>query len=308
MFQLNPFKFYASALASVAIFAASSIPAEAQTQRLSPTDFIKIRCNTNAAPSLTRWQGRVTTTGVGSERSRTLFKIEGFNIARCLKDENGDWVVTSRELTFYKDPQSEELLQHWLNPWTGEKVPVVHIANALVQQTISANLPLESVSNEQTSLVRIDVPLSYPNPLAGDARFLDYSPEPFYKAFESFTYVISRASLEAINSVDSIDNVQVSWTRVSPWLPWMRMRGTPGYLVFDAIVKKHAQGEEFPNDLRKYLEMANLQLYLDAPKCVVKTLPNVTSWSYFKTHFEAYLRGEAFPRPEPSTKASVECP
>lgn len=36
--------------------------------------------------------------------------------------KDGKVVSTSRELTYYLDPQTHEKLVQWENPWTGEKL------------------------------------------------------------------------------------------------------------------------------------------------------------------------------------------
>ncbi|MEN9826644.1 MAG: hypothetical protein RI953_2389 [Pseudomonadota bacterium] len=294
-------------LATIAMIILQALSAQASTSIVGATDFMKIRCNTSGQNAITSWHGNVTTTGVAADKSQTLFKIVGYNIARCFKDANGNWTVGSRELTFYLDPSTGEVLNTWQNPWTKETVPVVHIANALVQQKIPsvAALPVESVGN--TAILRIDVPLSYPNPLAGDARFAEYSPEPFYKAHESFSYVISGKDLAQIADVDALNDVQVVWTRVSPWLPWMKMKGAAGHLVFNAIVQKHDKDLDLPDVVRKRITNSDLALYLDAPRCIVSGRPNVSSWTYFKENFEAYLKGEMFPVSEPASRADADC-
>ncbi|NBW81191.1 DUF1838 domain-containing protein [bacterium] len=297
-------KIFVAAIAAIALLA---ISARAATSTLGAADFMKIRCNTSGQNAITSWHGNVTTTGVAADKSQTLFKIVGYNIARCFKDTNGNWTVGSRELTFYLDPSTGEVLDTWQNPWTKEIVPVVHIANALVQQKILGvvSLPVESSGN--TSILRIDVPLSYPNPLAGDARFADYSPEPFYKAHESFSYVVANQDLAQIGEVDAINDVQVVWTRVSPWLPWMKMKGAAGQLVFNAIVQKHEKDIDMPDVVKKRITNSDLELYLDAPRCVVSGRPNVSSWTYFKDHFDAYLKGEMFPVSEPASSSDADC-
>lgn len=280
--------------------------ANADSTTLSATDFVKIRRNTKQTNSITTWNGTVTTAGVATDKAQTLFKILGYNIARCFQDETGQWIVASRELTFYLDPVTNEVLKTWKNPWTNETLNVVPIANALVQQKIQGNAAFQIDSAGETSILRIDVPLSYPNPLAGDSRFADYSPDAFYKAHESFSYVVSRRDLESLPSVTSLDQVQVVWTSVSPWLPWMKMKGAPGYLVFNSIVEKSTTNR-LPDAVRQYLSTPSLGLYVDAPRCVVKSQPNVTSWTYFKENFTAYLNGQTYPVPELASRANSEC-
>lgn len=280
--------------------------AAAAVSHLSAEDFMKVRCHPQGHPALTHWTGHVTTSGPAAEKPQTLFKISGFNVARCYKDETGNWMVVSRELTYFLDPVSGTPLHTWKNPWTSETVPVVHIANALVQQKIPAamSIPVESLGD--SSLIRLDVPLSYPNPLAGDARFAEYSPENFYKAHESFTYVVSSKELNHLSTLETLHDVQVSWTRVSPWMPWMKMKGAPGYVVFNAIVKKDEHFSDLPELIQKEIQ-EKLPLYADAPSCIVSGQPNVSSWTYFKDNFAAYLAGLKFPLAAPLSQAQGEC-
>ena len=293
--------------ALVALLCLVTPTALAETTPVSAQDFMKIRCNTLGETATTTWHGHVTTTGIGYEKPQTLFKIAGFNVARCLADDTGNWIVTSREMTFYLDPTTSEILRQWKNPWTGDTVPVVHIANALVQQRIPASMQLNAESSGDTSILRIDVPLSYPNPLSGDSRFTDYSPEATYKAHESFSYVLSRNDVRQLSAIDSVAQVQVSWTRVSPWIPWMKMKGAAGQLVFNAIVKKLKKDEPLPEFFTEEIQRSGTQLYLDAPRCIVKNKPNVSSWTYFKDNFEKYAMNAIFPLPEPASIADTEC-
>ncbi len=78
------------------------------------------------------WYGRMYSR-VQGEKDKLLFKVEGMNIRQCdtVKDSkrgNG-YRMVSRELLFYQDPESGEILDQWTNPWTGETVDVLHVAN-----------------------------------------------------------------------------------------------------------------------------------------------------------------------------------
>lgn len=85
------------------------------------------------------------------------------------------------------------------------------------------------------------------------------------------------------------------------------MGGLSGHLVFNALVQKNKSADEIPELIRSQIASADLGVYLDAPRCVVKNQSNVSSWTYFKDNFEAYARGLPFPRPEPASRAVGEC-
>ena len=52
-------------------------------------------------------------------------------------DEKGaGFKLVSREILLYKDPVTDEVLATWENPWTGETVDVLHVANDPVNFTM----------------------------------------------------------------------------------------------------------------------------------------------------------------------------
>ena len=109
--------------------------ASTNIQTLGALELVRTRCSTDGSNVYTQWQGSVYAF-VPQERQRKLFNIIGMNVARCLQDRQGQWFLTSRELTFYLDPQTNEILNYWQNPWTEEVVPVVHVANNPVQNSL----------------------------------------------------------------------------------------------------------------------------------------------------------------------------
>ena len=93
----------------------------------------KITCSTiDDKPIVYWWYGRMYSR-VQGEADRLLFRVEGMNIRACtsIKDpERGDgFRMVSRELLFYQDPKTGEIMNQWTNPWTGETVEVLHVAN-----------------------------------------------------------------------------------------------------------------------------------------------------------------------------------
>jgi hypothetical protein len=78
----------------------------------------------------------------------------------------------------------------------------------------------------------------------------------------------------------------IAWVRISPWLPWMRMGGRPGGLVFNAVGQTMANGiADLPAVLRDEIA-ANYPIY-DTPPPGDDARPNETSWTYFRKVFDA---------------------
>ena len=76
----------------------------------------------------------------------------------------------------------------------------------------------------------------------------------------------------------------LSWMRMSPWLPWMRMGDRPGGLVFHCRGYKLASYEQVPERTRAYVA-ANHPEYAHAPE--QWTEPNESSWTYFRKLVES---------------------
>ena len=102
-----------------------------------PDDVIRLRmkvsCSLNdGETALYWWEGRMYSRKP-AEKDRHLFNVQGMNIRHCetLSDpvRGLGYVARSRELMFYLDPETNEILRTWTNPWTGEEVEVVQVAN-----------------------------------------------------------------------------------------------------------------------------------------------------------------------------------
>ncbi|MCC6942340.1 MAG: DUF1838 family protein, partial [Novosphingobium sp.] len=76
-----------------------------------------------------------------NEKVRKLFDVEGFSFVRTKKLEDGSYRRMLREVVFYRDPVTGEILKEWDNPYTGERVKVVPIANDPFNFTISEFVP-----------------------------------------------------------------------------------------------------------------------------------------------------------------------
>ena len=80
---------------------------------------------------------------------------------------------------------------------------------------------------------------------------------------------------------------------MGPWLPWMKMGNHLGSLVYSAWGSKVADIKDLPLLLKTEIN-GNLSLYQTAPLSQIEAM-DMTSWIYFKTHFDAYLTGKVFP-------------
>ena len=123
------------------------------------------------------------------------------------------------------------MLSTWDNPWTGETVDVLHVANDPVNfMAGKVGRDGKPVTFRGTILgdrwwTTSEVPLFYPNPLGGE-----YQKEVggTYHATEMFNFMGDTESL--LSDETTTAEVQVGWARMSDWLPWMKMEGREGLI------------------------------------------------------------------------------
>jgi hypothetical protein len=255
---------------------------------LEAKDWIKVRASTDGKQSFLAWQGSIFAFTEG-EPKKHLFNILGMSVARCIPQSEG-WDFTSRELTFYLDPETGEKLEKWQNPWTEEELTVVHVANSPVQGHFSR--PMPALVGKESITYKFDLFPYYENPLADDPKFAPYSPQPMYQASELFKLTVPTQDLQD-PSLTSVSQVLLAWDRIGPWLPWMKMGERKGHLIYSAWGEKvNGVTELFP--LIQTEINTRVPLFKNAASSLLEE-EDMSSWLYFKQHFEAYLKGEIFP-------------
>jgi hypothetical protein len=219
------------------------------------------------------------------EKDQMLFKVYGYNTRTCgaINDpEKGKgFRSVSRELLIYVDPKTGKALSKWTNPWSGETVDVLHVAN----DPVSGDFFLKGRDGQPIKwtaqtlgdhwFMTTTVPLFYPNPLGGA-----YQNEVggVYRATEMFNFMGDLKSLTqpGFNTAD----VNVGWVRHSDWLPWMKMSGREGFIYFHTAGRKMMSFDDMPQVVKD--EIAKHYPEYRNPPPPTDRRPNVTSWSYYK--------------------------
>ncbi len=216
-----------------------------------------------------------------------LFNFEMYNIAR-VKKMPGDsgYLLLSREMLVYKDPVTNEILKEWLNPWTSEKVEVIPVWNDPVNQRFyyyRFTCPYEILGNGRMNFYN-DITLTYPSPLKKN-EWPDNSRSDIYQGAELFNFFCDEK--QVLNKKTNNVHADVSWTRFSDFLPWMRMGARPGYLLYQSRGYKLRNFNALPKHIKDFVKN-NKPEYEKAPEKF--TAPNMTSWKYFKQLMEERKR------------------
>ncbi|MFS4467200.1 DUF1838 family protein [Maribacter sp. 2210JD10-5] len=250
----------------------------------------KTTCNTleEGKPVYGMWEGRIYSR-VQGEKDRHLFNVVGINVRQCdcVEDpvRGKGFRSVGREIMMYLDPETNEIIDTWDNPWTGQTVDVVHVANDPVNMRgyvyekdeegkVSAKTSFRKYGD--VAVTSYEIPLFYNNPLSGDyQKYVGGT----YHAMEIFnTYYKAE---ELTNSkIKDLSQSNISWSRISQWLPWMEMGSRQGWIIANATGESILDKDGVWDRLKVILN-DRYPLYFNPPERDDKR-PNETSWTVFK--------------------------
>lgn len=254
----------------------------------------KLTCGTTET-GITRygmWEGKLYSRSPG-ERDRHLFNVVGINTRQCERHDDPNrgrgFRSISREIMVYLDPKTNEIIDLWKNPWTGETVEVIHVANDPVNMSVPAFAKLPDGSPLKVTLRQYDealvasneIPLFYKNPMGG--QYQDYIGGN-YHAMEIFnTYYRTKDFTDSRRT--RISESRISWQRISSWLPWMKMQDRAGIMIFNATGFSTFDRARIPTRLMSVLQTRYPE-YLSPPP-LGDPRPNETTWTVTKKQIDS---------------------
>ncbi|XP_052784767.1 uncharacterized protein LOC128220427 [Mya arenaria] len=208
-----------------------------------------------------------------------IFNYEGYNINRKQRRPDGTFLSLSREFVVYRQPNTSQIMQVWMNPISGRPNEVFTVMNDPVNAHLSDPSPNFAAPYNRPAyrIYNSDIVLEYRNPLQPDA-YPRYSAGPWYDSVELFGFFANYTLLTG-SSLDSLP-MTGTWMRKSEFLPWMELGTTPGELYYTTLAWKCMDGlacvaEDIMNIIKE-----NYPKYLKAPS--TEEVPNETSWTVFK--------------------------
>lgn len=208
------------------------------------------------------------------EKVKPLCGFQTFLATRLVPQEDGTIRRLNKEVIYYTDlnynPADRRMIDEWKNPWTGEEVKVVHVANDPFNYTISEWLilapedfpkdgskpeprkipllfPWWRVGNEL--VLETDMHLNYPNALQPD-KWPRESSGKMARVSEIFRYWVDVADAENPNL--TAVPYRGTWTRITPWLPWMLMGQEPGHCMYVGLMTGSSNWDIVPEYVQEF--------------------------------------------------------
>ncbi|GEM_PF-222114 len=221
---------------------------------------------------------------VPGEANHLAFQTYGVGATRLDYQGDGVWNFHHREILYYMDPKTGEILDTWTNPVTGRTVEVLHILNDPVNRISRVeggfrSPPFDHEIVGDRIVFQIDVFRTKENPISRQDYPL-HSQQDVYQSCE--LWAISSSLSEVANpDVTSASN-HTAWARCGMWLPFMEMGNRAGHMVYHAQSFKFMNGiDGLPKYIRDYTAK-NYPKYLEAPREWKGLSENENTWSYAK--------------------------
>jgi hypothetical protein len=231
------------------------------------TALLKLQADLSGADVIGGFPGEVWG-WIPGEGNRLLFRTYGIGASHIEEQENG-WRFYHRELVYYLDPDTNEILETWENPYTTRRVEVLHILNDPVHRFY----PLEGgpfappwpyTVNGDDLVFRISV-FSFRDSVLPRKNYPVQSANNKYQAAE--LWMMNGRVSEVMDPEVTSASCVTSWARVGQWLPFMEMGNRPGIMVYHSDAYKLMGGvaADLPEEIRAYTEK-NHAKYLESPK------------------------------------------
>ncbi len=274
----------AAGLASASAQAASAGPAgdPIKFDFSRPEDnlkaWVKVVASLDGRETCGYYKGDVVAVTGPDQKNLPLFGYEGFGMSRVTRLPDGRYENLHREISYYTDLKTGEILETWKNPLTGETVRVYPTNNDPVnsyyatsfkqtfgeagkQETVEFPfiLPWETVGDRV--IVTFNVHTRWPSPFTRDKWPREYIGD-WYKTSEMFQ-VHTRMSELADPKLMKVYSTS-AWFKEAPYIPWMLMDNAPGRLLYNTRIFSLEGPEQLPKKIYDYTAK-NFPKFLRAP-------------------------------------------
>ena len=209
-----------------------------------------------------------------------LFRLESLANVRTYPLENGAFRYLANQVILFTDFKTNEVLQTWENPYTGETQEVFHYRDGPLDYTLDPNAFPERYAMENQDPMERSLVLDWwfrgdtaygdaiarttlPNRL-DPATYPRASIGPMWTTFEAYRWQALIEEMEDL-SLPSVPSFRGDFQTFKPWEPWMLMGQTPGKIFsVRSTFKPNNNLDEVPDHVVRYIQ-DNLPEYLHAP-------------------------------------------
>ncbi len=273
------------------------VPVDFSDPAQSLRSFIKLTGDLDPKKETPGWFGGTVFGDTRRDRPlKPLFGVQGFGVVRTEQQPDGSFRVFNRECAFYTDLKTGKFIDTWKNPYTKEICDVKPIHNMTVNAHLIVSKKVGTAIEMDFDGKLMEVPLPLGWQTFGDKLFSTFEvhtafpnalkPEEWPR--ESAGKVLRIAEIfQRVASLADVENPGLTsadysgtWTRVGPWLPWMRQGQADGSILFRTFMTKLQSIDQLPTDLKAIAE-ERLPAFFIAPPPETWGSKNDSSFSVY---------------------------
>jgi hypothetical protein len=218
------------------------------------------------------------------EAVRDLFGFEVVSAGQAWKQPDGSFRILHRESILYTDLATGAVLSEYTNPYTNERVRVVDVVNDPWNEHFEEwqpRPPSYGGLNKNTDAPRkpyvlnwretgggiiaaqTHIHLYYPSALQPE-KWPRESSGKLNQVSEVFTFMVRLEDMQ--NPKKTSLEYAGTWSRVTPWLPWLLMGPAPGHILYEGIVSTFDTQAGFKPAVLEYMQKTHPQMLVPPPK------------------------------------------
>ena len=189
--------------------------------------------------------------GLKDNKLTPMYHVLAGTFSRFQKRADGNYDGATFEVAYFTDWNTNELLETYLNPYTGKtvKVPVTRMGPSRILLTPEHMTP---VASSMPPGMKFDHTFLPPRVVGDDVwiveqNFVSTPPDfkgPSFNYNEVTTYHASHKALSDPKQMRAPSDVH--FTVAVSWRPWLEMGDTPGNLIGDGTGRHIDKVEDFP--------------------------------------------------------------
>jgi hypothetical protein len=249
------------------------------------TGLLKLQADLAGKPVIAGFPGKAWA-WVPGEGNVHLFNTYGIGASRLEWSAADEvWRLYHREVLYYCDAQSNEIMDSWRNPLTERRVEVLHILNDPVNRVYSLKPgpfapPYPYFAEGDRLVFQLDILRGTEKSPMSRKDYPLHAQQDLYQSGE--LWAIGGSLAEVNDPRITSANCHTAWARVSMWLPFMEMGNRPGQMIYHSQSFKLMGGvADLPPNIRAYTEK-HFPKYLEPPTEWTGLARNETTWSYSK--------------------------
>lgn len=188
-----------------------------------------------------------------------LLNYSGVTLNEVRRLNEGRYVTRFIGWMLMRDPQSNEIIDQWTNPWTEEKKDIRHFSTEGGMRTHHLN-GMEYPPGGEAKYSWFQKPFVMPWQILGDEvwapneLFAVYTDSRGNKRYETAIHTYHGSLTDIENTALTNAPSTIASQSESPYFPWMGGASLEGHMVLTSLGRKLTRIDQIPNDILEAVE------------------------------------------------------